>query len=117
MTTEFTVTPAACRPAQLIKDRCFYCRQLIGGKHKADCVLVRRKVTVRLIMEYDVVVPAHWTPDNVEFHRNESSWCADNLVDELAALVDNGPAGEGCLCGRAKFAFVRDAGEPYLGEG
>ncbi len=115
MTNEFTVTPAACRPVQTVKDRCFYCKQMIGSAHKAECVLVKKKVVVRLIMEYEVSVPADWAPDQIEFHRNESSWCADNLVDELAALAES-QDGNGCLCGCAKFAFVRDNGAPYLSE-
>lgn len=66
---DFIVTAAAMRPAS--EDRCcFYCKQPIGAHHKLSCVLVRRKVRVRAIIEYDVSVPSTWTPEEIDFHRN-----------------------------------------------
>jgi len=46
-----------------------------------------------MVVEYDIKIPNFWDKDNVEFHRNESSWCADNALDELKRLVK-----EDCMC-------------------
>lgn len=101
---EFTVTEEAMRPAS-DKRECFYCRQPIGAKHK-DCVLVNRKVKVELTIQYEISVPAHWDEYMVNFHRNDSSWCAGNLVQELEELDKE----KGCLCNAADIEFK------YLGE-
>lgn len=53
---------------------------------------------VRMVVEYDVWVPDSWDKHDVEFHRNEGSWCADNAIEELQGL-----SGAKCLCSRAKF--------------
>ena len=74
---------------------CFYCGVEHGAPHKDDCVMVCRKATVRLTIEYEVTVPAHWDKAMVDFHRNESSWCQGNLISELSKLDEN----SGCLCG------------------
>jgi hypothetical protein len=110
-TRPFLVTEAAMRPASP-KRRCFYCHVTIGGEHKDDCVLIHKKVMVSVTIRYDIEVPAHWSADDVEDHRNNSSWCANNLVAEL----DEVAGGDRCLCGKARFEFVRVASEPYLDE-
>lgn len=107
-----TVTTNAMRPASTEK-QCFYCRRPIGDEHGSDCVLVRRKVKVRMTTEYEIEVPAHWKKDNVEFHRNESSWCANNALDELKAISCKG----GCLCSTIEYEYLEDASDPYLFEG
>jgi hypothetical protein len=108
----FIVTEAAKRPALPNAASCFYCQQPIGDSHKSDCVLVKRKVTVRMVVEYEIEVPAHWDKEQIEFHRNRGSWCSDNAMDELEQLQE----ADGCLCARMRFALVRDAGEPFLVE-
>ena len=74
--------------------------------HKPDCVCRKRTVKVKLIVEYVVDVPESWTPEDIEFHRNEASWCADNLVGELQEIADNDKI---CLCSFAEFEFVSEA--------
>lgn len=113
MSGPFVVTAAAQRPAR--KDgTCFYCSAPIGAEHKADCVLVSKTVRVRLLLEYDVHVPAFWDAADVEFHRNDSSWCRDSLIAELEELAQ----AKGCLCrAGAKFVFVRETGPAFLDEG
>ena len=104
------VTEAAMRPAS-DQRRCFYCHQPIGSDHGPDCVLVRKKVKVRMTVEYEIDVPANWDKGMVEFHRNEGTWCADNAVEELQAIIDKG---EGCLCGCTEYEYIEDTSEPFL---
>jgi len=110
--SEYRVTPEAMRPAS-DELRCFYCHEAVGGMHKDDCVLIMKLVKVRLTLEYEVPFPAHWTAHDVEFQRNDGSWCAGNLVGELARLsADN----EGCLCNSAHYEYIGEASDPYLSE-
>lgn len=108
----FVVTNKALRPASKLY-ACFYCKQPVGDTHLDDCALIKRKVRVRLTLEYDVSEPASWKPDMIEFHRNDGSWCASNLLGELEELDERNQ----CLCmAGARFAFVGYAGEPELSE-
>jgi hypothetical protein len=110
----FVVTEKAMRPASDLP-RCFYCHQPIGDFHLETCGLVCKKVVVRLTIEYPVKVPASWDAHMVEFHRNDGTWCANNLVDELEALTEE--LGESrCLCSAAHYDYVDDMTEAYLSE-
>lgn len=110
----FIVTPDAERPAGTA-GRCFYCQREVGAKHDPACVLIKRRVRIRMTVEYEVDVPACWTDEDIEFHRNDGTWCANNALTELDALFgsEDGP----CLCVAAKFAYVAEAGLPRLEEG
>jgi len=88
-------------------DCCFYCSRLIGREHAEDCVLRIKTVMVRATTEYPVVVPSHWSKDDIEFHRNEGSWCSSNMIGELQEVFDAGD----CLCLRTKFEYLGDADE------
>lgn len=55
-------------------DECFYCHQKVGTPHREECVCVNKKVKVRAMIEYEVEVPFFWSKEDIEFHRNESSW-------------------------------------------
>lgn len=109
---QFIVTEKAQRPADPNSGKCFYCRQPIGAPHKADCVLINKKVKVRMIVEYEVEVPADWDKQQIEFHRNDGSWCSDNALYELGKLSEQ----NGCLCSVMEFECLNDQGEPYLDE-
>lgn len=108
---KYKVSREAMRPASN-RERCFYCKEPVEGYHKEDCVLVQKKVKVRMIVEYEIAVPAHWTESDIEFHRNDSSWCCGNAIDELQELdiEDN------CLCGCTEFECLDAEGESYLDE-
>lgn len=106
-----TVTEAAMRPAS-DKRACFYCHQPIGEQHAADCGLVQKRVKVRMTVYYNVEVPAHWDADMIEFHRNDSSWCASNALEELEALGDK----LGCICSNTTFKYIATVSEPFLSE-
>lgn len=108
---DFKVTREAMRPASE-KEQCFYCGQKIGENHKDDCVLINKKVMVRMIVEYEIEVPNHWNEENVLFHRNEGSWCSDNAINELEELSQGGQ----CLCGKTKFEYIGGESEPFLDE-
>jgi hypothetical protein len=108
---KFRVTEAAMRPASNER-RCFYCQRPIGGYHKQTCVLVTQRFRVRVTMEYEISEPASWTFHQIEFHRAGNSYCADNILDELAALTDC----NNCLCGRLHTKVLQRVGEPYLNE-
>ncbi len=88
--------------------QCFYCHQPIGAEHGPACVLVKKRVVVRMVVEYEVAVPSDWDKRMIEFARNESGWCADNALDELKSIIAPGK----CLCGRARFEHVRDVDAP-----
>lgn len=110
----FVVTEKAMRPASPLR-QCFYCNQAVGAVHKNDCVLINRKVRVRMTVEYDIEVPAFWDADRIEFHRNEGSWCADNALPELEAFFTGGD--HPCMCDATRFEYLGEApGEPYLNE-
>lgn len=99
------------RPASL-EQQCFYCGQQIGSEHKEDCVLRRKKVKIKLIAEYEIDVPRKWGKNEIEFSRNEGTWCADNVIDELKEVSRQG----GCLCNSVRTEYVNDTGEEFLKE-
>jgi hypothetical protein len=84
-------------------DQCFYCRSRVGEPHGLQCVIVQKTVRVRYTFEIDVQVPHHWTKEQFEFHRNDSTWCADNGLDDLRENIvqerisDRATVGT-CLC-------------------
>lgn len=77
-------------------DECFYCNQKVGQPHKQDCVILNRKVKVRYSYEIEIEVPHFWDKETIEFHRNDSSWCADNSLDDIE---EYSKSRGGCLCG------------------
>lgn len=83
-------------------DECFWCNEKIGRDHKWECVRVTKKVIIRETIERTVKVPISWDAHRIEFHRNESSWCASNIIHELQNV-------QGCLCHNYKAKYLRDA--------
>ena len=108
--------------------RCFYCRACVGFPHGMRCVRVKKRVEMRVravlssgiftgLWQFDE--PHYWGREETEFHKNESSWCAGNIVDErdtgtvtwdtgdpwseLASIHD----AAGCLCSVLSFEFAR----------
>ena len=65
-----------------------------------------KRVKIRMIVEYDVEVPAHWDKRQIEFHRNDSSWCASNAIEELEALDGENH----CICQYTTFECIGDEG-------
>lgn len=85
-------------------DKCLYCTAAIDTPHDSDCVCPQRTVVLEAKIQMVVEVPIFWSEEDILFHRNEGSWCATNLVDELQRGPD-------CLCDHAEFSFVREANE------
>lgn len=71
-----------------------------------------RTVRIRATVEYDLEVPEDWTDKDIEFHRNEGTYCSDRLVDELqsqAATEGIAYDEEGyrpCMCGVTTFEVL-----------
>jgi hypothetical protein len=96
------------------EDHCFYCKGVT--EHGPECVLRRKTVVIRKTVDYVVAVPEFWSPDEIEFHRNEGTRCGGNDLHELAEiigydLVKNKARQEqehhcGCF---GRVDFVRDA--------
>lgn len=74
---------------------CFYCKAKHGTAHTDECVLVKRKVRLRFTIEYDADCPASWDAASIERFRNGSTFCMDNVLQDLDVLSTV----EGCLCG------------------
>ncbi len=110
----FTVTENAKRPGSPNFHGCFYCRQAIGEKHLVSCVLIKKKVKVRMTVEFEMVEPANWSKDEMDFYWNDSSWCANNVLEILNEQFNT--EGSPCLCNAAKFEYLGDASEPYSEE-
>jgi hypothetical protein len=59
----------------------------------------RRKIVVRAIIEYEITVPHDWDDDAILFQRNEGSWCAGSMINELEELGGD----SGCICHYVKY--------------
>lgn len=119
------------RPASK-PDECLYCRQRIGQPHERECVIVTKRVEMRVVAtlptgekltgtwQFDEVYS--WDEGMTEFHKNESSWCASNFLHatDHGDVITWDPGSEGameklewldtdksCLCNVLEFTFVR----------
>lgn len=109
--THWLVADHGIRPAGP-PDRCFYCDRKMGQEHKDGCVIRKRTVVVRYQIDLVVSIPEDCTADMINFRYNESTWCGDNLVDDIAAAaqrMEDGPAG--CLCPVVHAQYLREATE------
>lgn len=105
-------------------NECFYCGKKIGEPHARDCVIVTKRILMRITSvdgtvtgscEYDEAYC--FDRDTCEYMRNEGSWCADNILatDDYNVTWDQPNAlellkkmsGAGCLCDKLVFKFVR----------
>jgi hypothetical protein len=109
----FIVTKKAERPASISHGICFYCGRPIGTEHLSGCVLIKKKVLVRTTITYEIEVPSEWTSEDIEFHRNEGSWCCNNMIGELEEIIKEDDI---CLCPITKSEYIRDTSKPYLDE-
>lgn len=92
-------------------DECFYCRVKVGGEHAPDCVLRRRTVVCRVSVDLVRVVPEDWDGEMIEFQMNDSSSCADNLLQEVADLHARLDADGRCSCHLVEGRYLREADE------
>lgn len=106
-----TVTEADTRGHQRGPNRCFYCGATVGNEHMPECVCRQRTVMVRIEVEMPIEVAESWDAHSIEFYRNESSSCADNVInlmaDALKRIEDSSlPT---CFCGHTKVTYLREA--------
>ena len=85
-------------------DKCFYCGMDIGEEHAVECVCRTRSVVMRHEFEVTVDVPDSWSAEDIEFHYNQSSWCAGDAIAEIERHGD-------CLCGIFTSKYLREATE------
>lgn len=102
-------------------DRCFYCSQKIGEPHGPECVVVTKLVRYlvlatghghlgprRRLGTFTRPDPHFWSEYDCWSHKNKSSWCASNCLDELA-WDDPEDAAKGflehadCACNELEF--------------
>lgn len=86
---------------------CFYCGVKKGNQHKEGCVIRKRTVVVKMEIEIVLDVPEDWDENFINFHKNESSWCASNIISELQRMDEK----TGCLCEFTEFKYLREASE------
>ncbi len=91
-------------------DECFYCQQKVGTSHKLDCVCVSKKVRLRYSFDVEIEVPHSWTPEQIEFHRGESSWCASNAITELQDMFPD-TDGVACPCSIFDCTYIETIDE------
>ena len=72
----------------------------------------RKKVLVKMTVTYPVEVPSHWDKQDVEFYRNEASWCARNALDELLEIYGE----DGCMCNDTHFECLGGYSKLFLDE-
>lgn len=101
------ITDNGVRPAGS-PNMCFYCHSPKGA-HREDCVCVTKTVVLEMMIPYVVEVPNSWTAEEIEFQRNDSSFCLGNDSEKIFGEMV-------CLCGYAKIRYVRDASEEDMQE-
>ena len=84
-------------------NQCFYCGNLLGEKHKEDCVCRERTVVLKATITFVKRIPERWDEDTIQFFYNEGSWCAVNLLDDWGD--------KRCLCNYATVEYVKEATE------
>ncbi len=85
-------------------NQCYFCRQKVGAPHNPNCSSVTKRVLVRYSFLLELEVPHHWTGDDLEAHRNDSSWCANSAVVEIAE--EFGAEGRECACSSFECEYV-----------
>ncbi len=115
-------------------NECFYCRNCVGSPHGQDCVMITKRIEMKVIAtmpEGDTLTgtwefnePYDWDVHMSEFHKNESSWCAGNFVhcngneaegivkwdgdsEQNWARIEALEAEGSCLCDELLFEFIR----------
>lgn len=88
-------------------EKCTYCNSKENEEHDMDCVQRKRTVIIEMKINIAIEVPEHWGEEMINFHKNESSWCADNILDDLKRMRRY----DGCLCSQAEFKYINEASE------
>ena len=102
---DWTVGEYSVRPAGK-PDECYYCGAKVGEQHKPNCVIRKKTIVARLTIDFVDSVPENWDKEVIDFHYNNSSWCASNILNRLEERNNFR-----CLCDVASFEYLRDATE------
>ena len=102
---DWTVGEYSVRPAGKT-DECYYCGAKVGEQHKSNCVIREKTIVTRLTIDFVDDVPENWDKEVIDFHYNNSSWCASNILNRLEERNNFR-----CLCDVASFEYLRDATE------
>ena len=78
----------------------------VGEQHKPNCVIRKKTIVTRITIDFVDSVPENWDKDVIDFHYNDSSWCASNILNMLEERNNFR-----CLCDVASFEYLRDATE------
>lgn len=97
-----------------VPTKCFYCPSALGSEHAPNCVCRKKLVTVRVTLEMVVETVESWDAHSIDFHRNESSWCASNGLREIQDLGSRLDVADLCPCSLFKSEYLRDATEDDL---
>ncbi len=103
-TTSFKVKPEDVRPARP-DGTCFYCRTPLGEEHAKGCVIRDRTIVVDVTFRLVRKVPEDWDEHDINFHMNDSSWCASNILGEIESV----DLEDRCLCDRFSGTYVGEA--------
>lgn len=58
----------------------------------------QKLVNVKWTIELPMFFPEAWSDELIDFHLNDSSWCCDNLIEELMKYSRE----NGCICNICK---------------
>ena len=98
------VTEKACRPGQTT---CLYCSQEVGTPHNVDvCVLIQKKIKLKISFEIEDEIPAHWEDENIDFFYQEGSMCHDSFIDRLLERQKERAETTGCMCGELEVEVL-----------
>lgn len=104
------------------QDECFYCNNKIGKPHGSECVMVAKRILMRIVStngsitgSWEFASPYSFSPEMNEFMKNDGTWCANNVLDSDEIVWDQSDAlvrlksmaKEKCLCDELCFEFVR----------
>lgn len=62
----------------------------------------QKTVTVRVTIDLPMKFPKEWSNEHIEFHLNEGSWCANNIIEEIESYSEE----HGCICGIFKAKVI-----------
>lgn len=65
---------------------------------------LRKEKIIELTIKLPMDFPEDWDDDMIEFHLNESSWCMDNIIDELQKYSE----ANGCICNICEGRVIKD---------
>ena len=65
---------------------------------------MNKKKLIRLTIYLPMEFPEDWDNDMIEFHLNDSSYCCDNIIDDLKEYSE----ANGCICRITKGTVIGD---------